>query len=159
MTPFQCGRMRWSGAAKCLTLSYLDRYQFPESINVYNAREEFGMLQQCARVAQSEFRLWGLNQEAPGAAGLILSRVLASRVGKDARPAMQQLLQKNDEAYRKAVQSGRIFDLFMIAADDKELAGGAALLLKDGSLEARTLFGSLVESHERQRSFSATTSW
>jgi hypothetical protein len=47
---------------------------------------------------------------------------------------MQQLLQKSDEAYRKAVQSGRIFDLFMIAADDKELAGGAALLLKDGSL-------------------------
>jgi hypothetical protein len=124
---------------------------FPESINVYNAREEFDMLQQCARVAQSEFRLWGLNQEALGAAGLILSRVLTSRIGKEARSAMQQLLQKNDEAYRRAVQSGRIFDLFMIAADDKELAGGAALLLKDGSLEARSLFGSLVESHEINR--------
>ena len=60
---------------------------------------------------------------------------------------MQQLLQKNDEAYRQAVQSGRIFDLFMIAADDKELADGAALLRKDGSPEARSLFGSLVESH------------
>lgn len=124
---------------------------FPESINVHNAREEFDMLQQCARVGQSEFRLWGLNQEALGAAGLILSRVLASRVGKDAHHTMQQLLQKNDEAYRKAVQSGSIFDLFMIAADDKALAGGAALLLKDGSPEARSLFGSLVESHEINR--------
>jgi hypothetical protein len=55
--------------------------------------------------------VWGLNQEGLGAGGLILSRVLASRVGKEARPAMQQLLQKNDEAYRRAVQSGRIFDL------------------------------------------------
>jgi hypothetical protein len=124
---------------------------FPESITVYNSREEFEMLQQCARAAQSEFHLWGLNQEAAGAGGLILSRVLASRVGKEARPAMQQLLQKNDEAYRKAVQSGRIFDLFVIAADDKELARGAALLQKDGSPEAQSLFRSLVESHEIHR--------
>jgi hypothetical protein len=124
---------------------------FPESINVYNVREEFDMLQRCARLGQREFRLWGLNQEALGAAGLILSRVLASRVGKEARPAMQQLLQNNDAAYRKAVHSGRIFDLFMIAADDKELASGAALLLKDGSREAQSLFGSLVESHEINR--------
>jgi len=78
--------------------------------------------------------------------------VLASRVGKDARPAIQQLLQQNDEAYRRAVQSGSIFDLFMIAADDKALADGAARLLEDGSPEARSLFGSLVESHEINRS-------
>ena len=124
---------------------------FPESINVFNAREEFDMLQQCARTGQSEFHLWGLNHEGLNAGGLILSRVLASRIGKDARPAIQQLLQKNDEAYRNAVQSGSIFDLFMIAADDKELSGGAGLLLKDGSPEARSLFASLVESHEMNR--------
>jgi hypothetical protein len=121
---------------------------FPESINVHNTREEFDMLQQCARVGQDQFRLWGLNQEALGGAGLVLSRVLASRIGDEARPAIERLLRKNDEAYRQAVQTGRIVDLFMIAADDNELAGGAALLLKDGSLEARSLFRSLVESHE-----------
>src|SRR5207244_8253272 len=121
------------------------------SINVSNAREEFDMLQECARVGQREFRLWGLNQEMFGAGGLILSRVLASRLGKDAHLAMQQLLQKNDDADRKALQSGRIFDLFMMAADDKELAAGAALIQKDGSPEARLLFASLVESHELNR--------
>jgi hypothetical protein len=142
---------RWARRPDGLAQLVAFEKTFPESINVYNAREEFDMLQQCARVGQSEFRLWGINQEALGAAGLILSRVLASRVGKEARPAMQQLLQKSDEAYRKAVQSGRIFDLFMIATDDKELAGGAALLLKDGILDARSLFGSLVESHEINR--------
>src|ERR1044071_5571125 len=81
---------------------------FPESINVYNAREEFEMLQQCAGAAQGDFHLWGLNQEMLGAGGLVLSRILDSRLGETARPAMQQLLRKNDDALRKARQSGSI---------------------------------------------------
>ena len=124
---------------------------FPESINIYNTREEFEMLQQCAHVGQTEFRLWGLNQEMYGAAGLILTRLLGRGVGKDARLAMQQLLRKNDDAYTKAVQSGSIFDLFMIAADDKEFSSGTALLQKDGNREAQSLFWSLVESREINR--------
>jgi hypothetical protein len=124
------------------------RQKFPESINVSSAREEFEMLQQCARAAQGNFHLWGLNQEMFGAASLILSRVLASGVGSQARPAIEQLLQKSDAASRKAQQSGNIFDLFMMAADDKELADAATLLQKDGSPEARSLFASLVESHQ-----------
>ena len=95
-------------------LSAFER-KFPESINIYNTREEFAMLQQCARSGGNQFRLWGLNQEMYGAAGLILSRVLESGVGKEARPAMQQLLQKSDDASRKALQSGNVFDLFMPA--------------------------------------------
>jgi hypothetical protein len=125
--------------------------KFPESINIHRAREEFGMLQQCARAGQGDFHLWGLNQEMYGAAGLILSRVLASGVGSEARPAIQQLLKKNDDAYQKALQSGSIFDLFMIAADDQELARDAALLQKNGTREAQSLFASLVESHEINR--------
>jgi hypothetical protein len=125
--------------------------KFPWSINVYHAREEFDMLQQCARTGESEFHLWGLNQEGLNAGGLILSRVLATTPGSQARAAIQQLLQKNDDSYRKALQSDRIFDFFMIAAEDKELADGAALLQSDGSPEARSLFASLVESHEINR--------
>jgi hypothetical protein len=125
--------------------------KFPESINIYNTREEFAMLQPCARSGGNQFRLWGLNQEMYGAAGLILSRVLESGVGKEARPAMQQLLQKSDDASRKALQSGNVFDLFMMTAEDKELASGTALLQKDGSREAQSLFWSLVEAHEINR--------
>jgi hypothetical protein len=124
---------------------------FPTSMFASGTREEFEMLQHCAQAGHGAFHLWGLNHEGLNAGGLILSRVLASPLGHDARPAMQQLLRKNDDAYRKAVQSGSIFDLFMIAADDKELAAGAALLQKDRSAEARSLFASLVESHEMNR--------
>jgi hypothetical protein len=124
---------------------------FPTSMFVSSVREEFDMLQQCARTGQGAFDLWGLNHEGLNAGGLILSRVLATRLGDQSRLAMQQLLRKNDDAYRKAVQSGSIFDLFMIAADDKELADGAALLQRDGGPEARSLFASLVESHQMNR--------
>ena len=124
---------------------------FPYSINVYKAREEFDMLQQCTRAGESEFHIWGLNQEGLNAGGVILSRVLATHLGSQAHAAMQRLLRKNEEGYRKALQSDSIFDFFMIAADDKELADGAALLQSDGSPDARTLFASLVESHEINR--------
>ena len=123
--------------------------QYPGSINIYNTREEFGMLQQCAGASEGgRCRLWGLNQEALGAGGLILSRMLDTRPGGEIGPAIRQLLQKNDDAYAKALQSGGISDLFMISASDKDLAAGAALLQKDGSPQARSLFASLIQSHE-----------
>jgi len=125
--------------------------KFPYSINVYTAREEFDMLQQCARAGGSDFHLWGLNQEGLNAGGLILSRVLATQPGGQARAAIQELHRKNDDGYRKALQSDSIIDFFMIAAEDKELADAAALTRSDGSPEARSLFASLVESHEINR--------
>jgi hypothetical protein len=125
--------------------------QNPLTITIYGTREEFDALQQCARAGGNGFRLWGLNQENLGAAGLVLSRVLARSAGSDSRSAVQRLLQKNDAAYRKALQSGSIFDLFMIAAEDKELADTAAVVAKDGGREAQSLFASLIESHEINR--------
>jgi uncharacterized protein (TIGR03435 family) len=125
---------------------------FPDSIGVYNTREEVNALQQCARAAPSAFHLWGLNQEGLNGAGLILSRVLATPgLGADARTAMQQLSNKNDEAYQRALRTSSIFDFFMIAADEKELAADAALLSSEGSPEAQRLFASLIESHEINR--------
>ncbi|HLH31618.1 MAG TPA: hypothetical protein VKY31_10475, partial [Terriglobia bacterium] len=125
--------------------------KFPEAINLYNTREEFEMLQQCSRATSADFHLWGLNQEALGASRLILSRLVGMRLGEQSDAAMQQLLKKNDEAYRKASQTGRISDLFMISADDRELARAAAALQTDGTPEARSLFASLIESHEINR--------
>lgn len=130
--------------------------RYPWSINIYNTREEFAMLQQCADSAgSSSFRLWGVNQEVLGAGGLILDRILDTRPRGESASAIRQLLQKNDDGYAKALQSGRISDLFMLSADDKELADGAAMLQKDGTPEAQSLFASLIESHEINRAWPA----
>jgi hypothetical protein len=64
---------------------------------------------------------------------------------------MQRPSQKNDDAYKKALQSGSIADLFMLAADDHELSQAAAVLERDGNRGARSLFASLIESHEINR--------
>ena len=124
---------------------------FARRFNVHKSREEFEMLQQCARAAEGEFHLWGLSQEGLGAGGLILSRILESPLGEASRSAMRQLFQKNEDAYRKALESGRIADLFMLSADDQDLARGAAVLQRDGNPEAQSLFASLIESHEINR--------
>ena len=125
--------------------------QFPSSLNVHSTGAEFEMLRQCARASAGEFHLWGLNQEALGAGGFILSRIIESGVRGEAAQAMRQLFRKNDDAYRRVLQTGNLFELFMISADDQELAGGAAALQKDGTPEARSLFRSLIESHEINR--------
>ena len=124
---------------------------FPWALNEYRTREEFEMLEHCAFAAQGEARLWGLNQEGLNGGGLILSRILQSSLGEAARAAMQRLSQKNDDAYRKALQSGSIADLYMLAADDQELSQAAAVLERDGNRDARSLFASLIESHEINR--------
>jgi hypothetical protein len=143
---------RWAGQPDGQAQLTAFEKQYPESINIYNTREEFGMLQQCAGASEGgKFRLWGLNQEALGAGGLMLSRILDTRPGGESGREMRQLLQKNDEANAKALQSGRVSDLFMISASDKDLAAGAVPLQKDGSPQARSLFASLIQSHEINR--------
>jgi hypothetical protein len=125
-------------------------------MNIYNTREEFEMLQRCAALAGGgSFRLWGLNQEGLGAGGLVLDHILDTGLAGESSRVMRRLLQKNDDAYAKALQAGRISDLFMIAADDKELAASAALLEKEGTPQARSLFASLIQSHEINRAWPA----
>lgn len=124
---------------------------FPKSINLYGTHEEYEMLQACARASSGEFHLWGLNQEAPGAGSFILSRIAEGELGRQSRAAIQRLLRKSQDDDRKALQTGRHSDWFMLSADDADLASVAAVLQMDGSAEARSLFASLIESHEINR--------
>jgi len=141
---------RWAGRmdAREQLAGFLKRY--PESINIYNAVEEVEMLHQC-----SSFGLWGINQEGPGAAGLMLERILDTHPGPESAAAIRRLLQKNETANARARDSGRIGDLYMISADDNDLAAAAAALQKDGSPRARSLFTSLASSHQINRAWPA----
>jgi hypothetical protein len=126
------------------------RKQFPESIDIYTTHEDFAMLQHCARASQSPFHLWGLNQEALGASPFVFQRILDTHPGPAAASAMQQLLQQNDAAYTRALQTGNIDDLFMISASDHQLARDAQLLQQENP-EAQSLFASFIESHQINR--------
>jgi hypothetical protein len=126
------------------------RKQYPESIDIYTTREDFAMLQHCARTSQSPFHLWGLNQEALGASPFIFQRILDTHPGPVATSAMQELLEQNAAAYTRALQTDGIDDLFMISANDQELARDAQLLHHE-SHEAQSLFASFIESHQINR--------
>ena len=124
--------------------------QYPESIDIYTTREDFAMLQHCARTSQFPFHLWGLNQEAFGASPFIIQRILDTHPGPAAASAMQQLLRQNVAAYTRALHTGSIDDLFMISANDQQLARDAQLLQQE-SHEAQSLFASFIESHQINR--------
>ena len=130
--------------------------QFPDSLNIYNTIEEFEMLQRCSASAQGgAFRLWGVNQEGLGAAGLMLERILDTQPGRESEVAIRGLLEKNGDASARAMQTGKISDLYMISADDRDLAAAASVLQKDGTPQARSLFASLTRSHEINRAWPA----
>jgi hypothetical protein len=127
--------------------------QYPESVQIYNKVEEFQALRDCAASVYGGIQLWGVNQEALGAGGLILRRILDVKLSGDTRAAVQKLLQKNDESYAKALETGKMSQLFMLSANDRELAATTALLQKDGPPLARSLFASLIQSHEINRAW------
>lgn len=116
--------------------------RYPGTINIYGAVEEFEMLQSCGD------RLWGINQEGLGAAGFMVDRVLELLPPGESAVALRRLRQKNDDGNAKSLQTGKISDLLMLSADDRELAADAALIEKGGPPQARAIFASFIESHE-----------
>lgn len=123
--------------------------QYPESLNIYHSVEEFDMLRHCvASALPGDFHLWGLNQEALGGAGLLLDRILDTRPTGQSADTIRRLIQANKEATAKALETGKISDLYMLSADDKELAIAASQLSKGTAVEPLLLMQSLRESHE-----------
>ena len=149
--PLVAGELeQWSTRADGEAQLIAFRKQYPESIDIYTTREDFAMLQHCARTSPSPFHLWGLNQEALGASPFIFQRILDTHPGPAAASAMQQLLRQNVAAYTRALHTGSIDDLFMISANDQELARDAQLLQQE-SQGAQSLFASFIESHQINR--------
>jgi hypothetical protein len=103
--------------------------QYPESLNIYGDRSEFDALRACLDEGGAGTQLWGLNQEAPGAASPMLARILTMTLGPLSRTAIQRLKAKG------------------AAVTDGDLADAAAALRQDGSHDAQALFDSLIESH------------
>jgi hypothetical protein len=150
--PLAAGELaEWSARADGEAQLLAFTKQYPGSIDIYTTHEDFAMLQHCAHVSPTQFHLWGLNQEAPGASPFIVERILDTHPGPQASAAMQQLLQQNDAAYARTLQTGSIDDLFMLSANDQELARDAQLLKQQATPEGQSLFASFIESHQINR--------
>ena len=123
--------------------------RYPDSVVFLNSVQENDLVAHAAKVALGNgFQLWGLDQEFLGAAGALLDAILATQPGPEATTALKQLKTQEEHDADQARESGDVTKLFLIAADDKELATAGALLQRQGSPAANALFHELVVSHE-----------
>ena len=123
--------------------------EYPDSIAFFNLKEENELLQNCAHAAtKGSFQLWGLDQEFVGSPGYILQLILDTHPGKNAQIATQALVQKNHDAYAKAVKSGNPNEIFMFSASDEELANLKSLLVKEGNSQSQSLMDQLLLSRD-----------
>jgi hypothetical protein len=123
--------------------------RYPSSVVFLNSRQENDLVSHAAkRVHGPGLQLWGLDQEFLGAAGSLLDAILATAPGPEATAALTALRKQEEHDADLARASGDPAKLFLLAADDQELASAGALLQRQGSPAANDLFSELVRSHE-----------
>ncbi len=123
--------------------------RYPSSVAFVDFAKENDLVEHASKAAGgSSFQFWGLDQEFFGAGGWLLDEVLATKPGPQATAALQRLQTQEQQAAAQAQKTGDPGKLFLFVAKDAELAGAAALLQKEGSPAANTLFHELVVSHE-----------
>jgi hypothetical protein len=123
--------------------------QYPETLAFYNWREEFDMLRKCEKAASpTHMTIWGVDQEFMGATGFLADKILATKLGPDAKAAMETLLKENSDARTNAAKSGNPGELCMMAAKQEELDHVRDVLKKQGNPEAQKLFDALLVSRE-----------
>jgi hypothetical protein len=123
--------------------------QYPNAIAFLDVREEEDLAAHCASVSRNpSFHLWGLDQAFVGSAGWLLDSILATHPGPHATAAIEHLKLEEQSGAASARQDpaamGKLL-LFAITAD--EIANTRALLQREGSAQAQSLFQELIDSH------------
>jgi len=152
------GRRSWSGGPGDQRLAQLAAFEqtFPESKSkrAQNTSKNSDLQHVCLVGSQDQFRrLLGFEtQEGLGGAVLVLSRVL--RAGFEQPTPVPQIehfaCRKNDEAYRKAGQTGRVFEPVHDRAATRSSPARRIGSEDDGSRECRGALRVLVAGHEKQ---------
>jgi hypothetical protein len=123
--------------------------EFPDSLPFYNLQQESDLLTHCAHsVKAGNFHIWGLDQEFIGASRFLLEKLLQTHPGKQVVSEVRQMLRESDEAYKRAVASGSVKDLFLMSVPDDEMQKLRQSLLKEGNPESLAIFDAFLRSHE-----------
>jgi hypothetical protein len=128
-------------------------HAYPLSLPIYGWAEDFALLEEAARRAGSRLRLFGLDQEFMGAAGLLLDTALARAPAGQARALITAARERAADRYMHARETGDPRDLFLISAARDELvalcdAGRAAGLDTVAPLEALLESRDIYAAHE-----------
>ena len=99
----------------------------------------------CLRSAP-DARLIGLDQEFIGSAGMVLDAILATKLNKDARKAVESIRAAERTAADQAAVSGNPASLLLLSASAQQMETVRAALAIGGDKRAQKLFSRLVDS-------------
>ncbi len=121
--------------------------KYPDSAAFLNIKDENDLAAHCAEVSkQSNFQVWGLDQEFMGSAGWILERMLATNPGPTARAAILHLQTMERADIEEARKTGDPTKLFLVSVSDSEIQNASAAIDKDGAPATKVAFHELTES-------------
>ena len=118
----------------------------PDALAFQNGQDESQMAADCSKVAGPQFRIWGLDQEFFGAAGYMLTEMLAANPGSRARIAIKRLANFDANFTKAALISGSPGDLFIYKVTDQQLAEAKVAIARDGGPRANALLDALAET-------------
>ena len=122
---------------------------YPSSIAFLDSRQEGDLVANCAQASHnSNFHLWGLDQNFVGSAGWLIDLMLAAHHGSGSKEALLRLKADEQRDAAEAKASGNPATLFMLSEKtDAELKEAAPEIDRDGGPEVKKIFQELVSSH------------
>ncbi|TMJ14008.1 MAG: hypothetical protein E6G94_10520 [Alphaproteobacteria bacterium] len=123
---------------------------YPSSIAFLDTRADNDMAAHCLAASRPP-KLAGTDQEFLGSAGLVLDRILATRLTPAARAAVERLRAVEKKYAADATKSGNPGDLLVIRGKPADFAEAEAALAKGGTLAARAMLDQLRKSGEIYR--------
>ena len=126
---------------------------YPWSIAFLDSRQENDMVANCDHVSHnSNFHLWGLDQNFEGSAGWLIDLMLAAKPGPQARMALLRL--KADEQRDAAAAKADTSAPFLLSEkSDAEINEARPAIERDGGAEAKKIFAELTASYRIYRAF------
>jgi hypothetical protein len=123
---------------------------YPSSIAFLDTRDDNDMAARCI-AGNRALKLVGTDQEFLGSAGLILDRILATRLTPAARAAVERLRALEKKYAADATKSGNPGDLLVIRGSAADFAEAEAALAKGGTPAARAMLSDIRKSGEIYR--------
>ena len=118
---------------------------YPAGVAFLDIEADNSAAADCLAVAPKA-RLIGLDQEFIGAAGMVLDAILATKLTRDARQAVESIRSTERVAGDQARVSGDPTSLLLLSATAQQMDTVAAAIANGGNDRARKLFSRLVES-------------
>ena len=124
----------------------------PASMAFLDNEQENDLAAKCTASGKAQtIPLWGLDQEFLGAASVLLEQMEQQPNGPKAEAAIRLALEKDKQAEVRARSKGDFMQLFLVSANDDDIADLQRALTADGTQKSQELMHEFAESRHIYR--------